>query len=160
MKGLRIGIYRGRAIQSPIHGNLQVGKGIHMAPQQSLKQLVTNTIGDGKRLLTAQVNLTTTELSQTSKTIGQISLLALIAVSLISMGGIFSLIAIAYALVALGLPVWAGFLIVAVVLFLVAAIVGIVIKSKGKSIKAPNLAREEWKKTSESLGALSNNSPN
>ena len=131
-----------------------------MAPQQSLKQLVTNTIGDGKRLLTAQVNLTTTELSQTSKTIGQISLLALIAVSLISMGGIFSLIAIAYALVALGLPVWAGFLIVAAVLFLVAAILGIVIKSKGKSIKAPNLAREEWKKTSESLGALSNNSPN
>ena len=131
-----------------------------MAPQQSLKQLVTNTIGDGKRLLTAQVNLTTTELSQTSKTIGQISLLALIAVSLISMGAIFTLIAIAYALVALGLPVWAGFLIVAVVLFLVATIVGIVIKSKGKSIKAPNLAREEWKKTSESLGALSNNSPN
>lgn len=130
-----------------------------MAPQQSLKQLVANTIGDGKRLLTAQVNLTTTELSQTSKTIGQISLLALIALSLISMGGVFILIAIAYALVALGLPIWAGFLIVAVVLFLVSAILGIVIKGKGKSIKGPNLAREEWKKTSESLGALSNNSP-
>ena len=125
-----------------------------MAPQQSLKQLVTNTISDGKRLLTAQVNLTTTELSQTSKTIGQISLLAVIAVSLISMGGIFILIAIAYALVALGLPVWAGFLIVAVVLFLLAGVLGIVMKSKGKSIKAPNVAREEWKKTSESLAAL------
>jgi hypothetical protein len=125
-----------------------------MAPQQSLKQLVTNTISDGKRLLTAQVNLTTTELSQTTKTIGQISLLAVIAVSFISMGGIFILIAIAYALVALGLPVWAGFLIVAVVLFLIAGILGIVMKSKGKSIKAPNVAREEWKKTSESLAAL------
>ncbi len=125
-----------------------------MAPQQSLKELVTNTISDGKRLLTAQVNLTTTELSQTSRTIGQISLLALIAVSLISAGGIFTLIAIAYILVALGLPVWAGFLIVAVVLFLVAAILGVVIKGKGKSIKAPPVAREEWKKTSESLAAL------
>ncbi len=125
-----------------------------MAPQQSLKQLVANTISDGKRLLTAQVNLTTTELSQTSKTIGQISLLAVIAISFISMGGIFLLIAIAYALVALGLPVWAGFLIVAAVLFLLAAVLGIVIKSKGKSIKAPNVAREEWKKTSESLAAL------
>ena len=125
-----------------------------MAPQQSLKQLVTNTISDGKRLLTAQVNLTTTELSQTSKTIGQISLLAVIAISLISMGGIFILIAIAYALVALGLPVWAGFLIVAAVLFLLAGVLGIVMKSKGKSIKAPNLALEEWKKTSESLSAL------
>jgi len=59
-----------------------------MAPQQSLKQLVTNTINDGKRLLTAQVNLTTTELSQTGKTIGQISLLAVVAVSLVSTGGI------------------------------------------------------------------------
>jgi uncharacterized membrane protein YqjE len=146
--------YRGTANQDPIHGNLQVGKGIHMAPQQSLKQLVTNTISDGKRLLTAQVNLTTTELSQTSRTIGQISLLALIALSFISMGGIFIFITIAYALVALGLPVWAGFLIVAVVLFLVAAILGVVIKSKGKSIKAPPIAREEWKKTSESLAAL------
>jgi uncharacterized membrane protein YqjE len=125
-----------------------------MAPQQSLKQLVTNTISDGKRLLTAQVNLTTTELSQTRKTIGQISLLAVIALLLVSMGGIFILITIAYALVALGLPVWAGFLIVAVVLFLVAAILGIVIKGKGKSIKAPHVAREEWKKTSDSLAVL------
>ncbi len=130
-----------------------------MAPEQSLKQLVTNTIGDGKRLLTAQVNLTTTELSQTKKTIGQISLLALIALFFIGMGGIFILIAIAYALVALGLPVWAGFLIVAVVLFVVAAILGIVIKGKGKFIKGPNVAREEWKKTSESFAALSNKSP-
>jgi uncharacterized membrane protein YqjE len=127
-----------------------------MAQQQSLKQLITNTISDGKRLLTAQVNLTTTELSQTSKTIGQISLLAVIAISMVSMGGVFILIAIAYAFVALGLPVWAGFLIVAVVLFLVAAVLGIVIMSKGKSVKAPNVASAQWKKTSESLTALNN----
>jgi ABC-type multidrug transport system permease subunit len=125
-----------------------------MAPQQSLKQLVTNTINDGKRLLTAQVNLTTTELSQTGKTIGQISLLAVVAVSLVSTGGIFVLIAIAYALVALGLPIWAGFLIVAAVLFLLSGILGIVIRSKGKDVKAPTLASEQWKKTSESLAAL------
>jgi uncharacterized membrane protein YqjE len=125
-----------------------------MQSQPSLKQLITNTISDGKRLLTAQVNLTTTELSQTSRTIGQISLLAVIALSLVSMGGIFVLITIAYALVALGLPIWAGFLIVAGVLFLVAGILGILIKSKGKGVKAPTLASAEWKKTSESLAAL------
>ena len=125
-----------------------------MQPQQSLKQLVTHTVSDGKRLLRAQVNLTTTELSQTTKTIGKISLLALIAVSLISMGAIFVLIAIAYALVALGLPTWAGFLIVAVTLLLVAAILGVLIKSKGKTVKGPTLASKEWKKTSESLASL------
>ena len=125
-----------------------------MQPQQSLKQLVTHTVSDGKRLLRAQVNLTTTELSQTTKTIGNISLLALIAVSLISMGAIFVLIAIAYALVALGLPTWAGFLIVAVTLLLVAAILGVLIRSKGKTVKGPTLASKEWKKTSESLASL------
>ncbi len=125
-----------------------------MQPQQSLKQLVTQTISDGTRLLRAQVNLTTTELSETTKTIGKISLLGLIAVSLISIGGIFVLISIAYALVALGLPTWAGFLIVAVTLFLVAGILGVLIKSKGKGVKGPTLAAAEWKKTSESLTAL------
>ena len=125
-----------------------------MQPQQSLKHLVTQTISDGTRLLRAQVNLTTTELSETTKTIGKISLLGLIAVSLIGMGGIFILIAIAYALVALGLPTWAGFAIVAVTLFLVAGILGVLIKSKGKGVKGPTLAAAEWKKTSESLTSL------
>ena len=126
-----------------------------MQPQQSLKQLVTQTISDGTRLLRAQVNLTTTELSETTKTIGKISLLGLIAVSLIGMGGIFILIAIAYALVALGLPTWAGFSIVAVTLFLVAGILGVLIKSKGKGVKGPTLAGAQWKKTSESFTSLS-----
>ncbi len=125
-----------------------------MQSQPSLKQLITNTISDGKRLLIAQVNLTTTELSQSGKIIGKISLLAIVALSLISMGGIFVLITIAYALVALGLPVWAGFLIVAAVLFLVAGILGLLIKHKGKDVKAPTLASAEWKKTSNSLAAL------
>ena len=75
-----------------------------MQPQQSLKQLVTQTISDGTRLLRAQVNLTTTELSETTKTIGKISLLGLIAVSLISMGGIFVLISIAICLGCIGSP--------------------------------------------------------
>ncbi|MDA9869779.1 phage holin family protein [bacterium] len=125
-----------------------------MQPQQSLKQLVTQTISDGTRLLRAQVNLTTTELSETTKTIGKISLLGLIAVSLIGMGGIFVLISIAYALVALGLPTWAGFLIVAAALFLVTGILGVLMKSKGKGVKGPTLAGAQWKKTSESLTAL------
>ncbi len=125
-----------------------------MQSQPSLKQLITNTISDGKRLLTAQVNLTTTELSQSGKIIGKISLLAIVALSLISVGGIFVLITIAYALVALGLPVWAGFLIVAAVLFVVAGILGLLIKHKGKDVKAPTLASAEWKKTSDSLAAL------
>ena len=151
--------------QALIRGSLQTqtktktwcGKGYKVSSQsqqQSLKQLFTNTITDGKRLLTAQVNLTTTELSTSSKVIGQISLLAVIAISLLSIGSLFILITVAYALVALGLPVWAGFLIVAALLFLAAGTLGLVIKAKSKDVKAPALASAEWKKTSETLSAL------
>ncbi len=147
--------------QALIRGSLQTqtwfGKGYKVSSQsqqQSLKQLFANTITDGKRLLTAQVNLTTTELSTSSKVIGQISLLAVIAISLLSIGGLFILITVAYALVALGLPVWAGFLIVAALLFLAAGTLGLVIKAKRKDVKAPALASAEWKKTSETLSAL------
>lgn len=125
----------------------------------SIKALLSQTIADGKRLLTAQVNLTTTELQQTSKTIGAISVLALVALSLLSLGGIFLLITLAYVLVAVGLPVWAGFLIVAAVLILVAAILGAVAYKKSQHISGPTIAAEEWKQTSETLAQLNERKP-
>lgn len=122
--------------------------------QPSLKQLVAQTISDGKRLLTAQVNLTTTELKQSGKTIGTISVLALVALTLLALGGIFLLITLAYVLVAVGLPIWAGFLIVAALLVIVAAILGAVAYSKSQKITGPSIASAEWKQTSESLAQL------
>ena len=127
--------------------------------QPSLKQLVTKTLSDGKKLLTAQVNLTTAELQQSGKTIGAVSVLVLIAVSLISLGSIFLLIALAYVLVALGLPIWASFLIVAGVLIVTAAIFGGVAYQKSQKITGPSLASQEWKQTSESLAQLNDRKP-
>lgn len=127
--------------------------------QPSLKQLVTQTFSDGKKLLTAQVNLTTTELQQSGKTIGVVSVMALIAVSLVSLGSIFLLVALAYVLVAIGLPVWAGFLIVAGMLILGAAIFGGIAYKKGQKITGPSLASQEWKQTSESLAQLNDRKP-
>jgi hypothetical protein len=124
--------------------------------QPSLKELISNTISDGKKLLTAQVNLTTTEIQQTGKTIGAISVLAIVALSLLSLGGLFLLIALAYVLVAVGLPIWAGFLIVAGVLVLIAGILGAVAYRKSQSIEGPSVAAKEWQKTSESLAQITN----
>jgi uncharacterized membrane protein YqjE len=120
---------------------------------------VTKTLSDGKKLLTAQVNLTTAELQQSGKTIGAVSVLVLIAVSLISLGSIFLLIALAYVLVALGLPIWAGFLIVAGVLIVTAAVFGGVAYKKSQKITGPSLASQEWKQTSESLAQLNDRKP-
>jgi hypothetical protein len=127
--------------------------------QPSLKQLVAQTFSDGKKLLTAQVNLTTTELQHTGKTIGAVSVMVLIALSFLSLGSIFVLIAIAYLLVAIGLPVWAGFLIVAGVLILAAAIFGAIAYKKGKQISGPSLASKEWAQTTESLAQLNDRKP-
>ena len=127
--------------------------------QPSLKQLVARTLSDGKRLLTAQVNLTTTEIAQTGKTIGTISVFALIALTLISLGALFVLIAVAYALVAAGLPVWAGFLIVAGVLILIGLIFAAVAMNKGKHIEGLSLAEKEWKQTTETLAQLNERKP-
>lgn len=124
--------------------------------QPSLKELISNTISDGKKLLTAQVNLTTTEIQQTGKTIGAISVLAIVALSLLSLGGLFFLIALAYVLVAVGLPIWAGFLIVAGVLVLIAGILGAVAYRKSQSIEGPSVATKEWQKTSESIAQITN----
>ncbi len=127
-------------------------------PQPSLKELISNTIADGKKLLTAQVNLTTTEFQQTGKTIGAISVLAIVALSLLSLGGLFLLIALAYVLVAIGLPIWAGFLIMAGVLVLIAGILGAVAYRKSQSIEGPSVATKEWQKTSESIAQITNRS--
>lgn len=126
--------------------------------QPSLKELISNTISDGKKLLTAQVNLTTTEVQQAGKAIGAISVLAIIAILLLSLGGLFLLIALAYVLVAIGLPIWAGFLIVAGVLVLIAGILGAVAYSKSKSLEGPSVAAEEWQKTSDSIAQITNRS--
>ena len=127
--------------------------------QPSLKQLVSRTISDGKRLLTAQVNLTTTEIAQTGKTIGTISVFALVALTLISLGALFVLIAVAYALVAAGLPVWAGFLIVAGALILIGLIFAAIAMNKGKHIEGLSLAEKEWKQTTETLAQLNERKP-
>ena len=126
--------------------------------QPSLKELISNTISDGKKLLTAQVNLTTTEVQQAGKAIGAISVLAITAILLLSLGGLFLLIALAYVLVAIGLPIWAGFLIVAGVLVLIAGILGAVAYSKSKSLEGPSVAAKEWQKTSDSIAQITNRS--
>ena len=54
------------------------------------------------------------------------------------MGGIFLLVTFAYVLVALGLPVWAGFGIVTLVLFIVAAVLGLLGKKESAKIKGPD----------------------
>ncbi len=103
--------------------------------QASLKDLVSSAVADLQRLVKAQVELAKLELQQTWRTAAKTSLLVLIALTMAGLGGIFLLVTIAYVLVALGLPVWAGFGIVTLVLFLVAAVVGFLGYRESQRIK-------------------------
>ena len=59
----------------------------------------------------------------------------------------FALVAGAYGLVAAGLPVWAGFLIVAGVLLLLAIVLGLVGRARAKRVGPPQRALEQVQQT-------------
>ena len=60
---------------------------------------------------------------------------------------IFLLVTLAYVLVAVGLPVWAGFGIVTLFLILVAAIMGLVGKKRAGKVQAPERTIKEFEET-------------
>lgn len=114
---------------------------------QSIGELVSQVVTNGRRLVETQVTLTRTELTQTGKQVGEISVLALAALSAASIAGLFLLIAAAFGLVAAGLPEWAGFLIVAAVLLVITAILGLAARAKAQKMNGPKVAAEELQAT-------------
>lgn len=119
--------------------------------QQSIAQLVTSATSDIKTLVNDQVELTKAEVKQTAqqagKTFGLFGAAAFVGVLFI----VFLLVTIAYVLVALGLPVWAGFGIVALVLLIVTGVLGFLGKKRADAIKGPEKAVEQFKATKQAL---------
>jgi membrane glycosyltransferase len=82
-------------------------------PQPSIKALVGRTVADAQRLAKAQVALLQAEMAQTGGKIGMGSVLGLVTAALAFFAALFLLLTLAFVIVALGLPIWAGMLIVA-----------------------------------------------
>ena len=106
--------------------------------EASIKALVAAAVADLQRLIKAQIALAKLELQQTGRAAGKTGIFIVGALSMAAMGGIFLLVTLAYVLVALGLPVWAGFGIVTLVLFIAAAILGLLGKKESAKIKGPD----------------------
>jgi Flp pilus assembly protein TadB len=126
---------------------------------QSIAQLVTSATADMKTLVTDQIELTKVEIRSTAQTAGKsfglLGAAAFVGVLFL----VFLLIAIAYVLVAVGLPEWAGFGIVAVVLGIIAAILGIVGKKRLERVKGPQQAAAQLEATKRALsGGISTTS--
>jgi hypothetical protein len=122
-----------------------------MADQPSLGTLISKVVKDTKNLLNAQVALTRTEAQQTGQQITVVSVFGLLALGAISIAGLFGLIALAFGFVAMGLPEWAGFLIVTGILLLGAIIAGVVAKVRSGKITGLHVAQSEWQATSQAV---------
>ena len=121
-------------------------------PEPSISTLLSRAVSDAKRLATAQVALTKTELSQTKSKLAAGSISGVAALGMIVLGTIFLLFTIVYVLVQVGLPAWASFLIVTALLFLGAAVCLLIATRSFESIQGPTLAKAEFEKTKQAFG--------
>ena len=117
----------------------------------SIRSLVKSVSEDTQRLMKAQSELLSTEVKETQQEAGATAGMFIGAAVAGALGGIFLLVTIAYVLVALGLPVWAGFGIVTLVLLIMAAILGMLGRKRAKSIGGIKRAKLEFQRTKQAL---------
>jgi len=117
-----------------------------------LKQLAAKAAADAQRLATAQAALFKVELADTGKKVGVGGALGVATLVIALFGTLFVLLTLAFVLVALGLPLWAGFCIVAVLLLAAAAVTALLAKRNIEQAKGPELALAELERTKAALG--------
>jgi hypothetical protein len=108
-----------------------------MAEKQSLGALVSGISEDISTLLRGEVELVKSEIKESARSAGKGSGLLVGAGVLGFLATIFLLLTFAWVLVQLGLPTWAGFGIVTLVLLIVTAILGFLGKKQLESVKGP-----------------------
>lgn len=124
--------------------------------ETSIKSLIAAAVADLQKLIRAQVQLAKLELQQTTRDAAKTSIFLVGALVMAGTGGLFLLVTLAYVLVALGLPVWAGFGIVTLVLFIVAAVLGLLGKKQAEKIKGPERTIAQIEQTTAMLSNAAN----
>lgn len=122
--------------------------------EPSIADLLRKTVSDAQKLLRAQIALTQAELTATSEAVARAGIFAVLALACVSLFGIFLLVTIAYVFVALGLPTWAGFGIVSLLLIITAVVAGLVARNQAQRIRAPRLALSELSKTRKTIASV------
>jgi hypothetical protein len=119
--------------------------------QRGLAAMVSKTVADGQRLVTAQMTLAKAELKSTAQDAGKVGIFIAIAVGSITLFVIFLLITLAYVLVEIGLPVWAGFGIITLFLLIVTIIAALLARAQAKKINGPKVIVDEVQQTAKEL---------
>ncbi len=110
-----------------------------MDQDTSLGGLIRQARLDVQRLVAAQVALVQAELRESGRAIGLTTLLILGALASVSAAGLFLLVTLALGIAALGLPVWAGFGIVTLLLILGAIGLAFLGRRSARQIQPPTL---------------------
>jgi hypothetical protein len=114
---------------------------------RSIGQLVSSITEDFSALIRGEIELAKAEMRESAKRAGAGAGLLAGAGFLAFFAFVFLLVAAAYGLVAAGLPIWASFLIVALVLLLIAGILGAVGKKQLDKVKGPERAMAQKEAT-------------
>jgi fatty acid desaturase len=109
--------------------------------------MVKGVTEDISTLVRGEIELAKTELSITAKTAANGGALLAVAGVTAFLGIIFLLLTLAWVLVQLGLPIWAGFGIVTLLLIIVAVILGLLGKKRLDAVKGPERSPASIEKT-------------
>lgn len=115
--------------------------------QAGIGELVSSAISDITTLVNDQIELTKVELKSSAENAGRAFGLLGAAAAVGGMFGLFLLITLAWVLVALGLPTWAGFGIVTLILLITAGILGFLGYKKMQKVQGPKTAMKELEAT-------------
>lgn len=114
---------------------------------QGIGELVSSAITDITTLVNDQIELTKVELKSSAQNAGRAFGLLGAAAGVGAMFGLFLLVTLAWVLVALGLPTWAGFGIVTLLLLITAGILGFLGYKKMQKVQGPKTAMKELEAT-------------
>ncbi|MBI1378821.1 MAG: phage holin family protein [Frankiales bacterium] len=118
-----------------------------MAEKQTLGSLVSGVGEDISTLVRGEIELVKAELAESARSAGMGTGLLVGAAVLGFLGLIFVLLTLAWVLVALGLPTWAGFGIVALLLLVVTGILALLGRNRLQKVKGPELTQASIAKT-------------
>jgi len=121
------------------------------SPQPSIKDLVSKTVSDAKRLAKAQLALAQAEMQASKSAMTSATILGVVALICTPFVLMFLLFTVVYVLVQLGLQTWAAFGIVTLALLAVTLLTAWLAGRQARKIKGPQLALQELAKTQEAF---------
>jgi len=122
-----------------------------VSDKQSLGSLISGLTEDLSTLVRGEIELAKTELRNSARSAASGTGLILGALIVGSTALLFLLLTLAWALAALGLPVWAGFGIVTLLLAVLTVALGVLGRNRLTSIKGPERAAASLAKTKAAL---------